>query len=99
MGSTLKNVGGHVKETKIVEDTNNTILKINSKLDIINLQKKYIASTYHAIKDKDGINGMKVSNDELLSLENALECHFNRLEQLNNDPMSEWNYEILDLHS
>jgi hypothetical protein len=92
--STLKNVGGHVKETKIVEDTNNTILKINSKLDIINLQKKYIASTYHAIKDKDGINGMKVSNDELLSLENALECHFNRLEQLNNDPMSEWNYEV-----
>ena len=77
-------------------DANTAIQQINAHLYLIELQKSTIF--YHAIANKTEV-GNKVQNDKLLSMGEALECHFNRLHQLQNDPMSEWNANVLTIHS
>ena len=68
-----------------------SIASMNAHLKLIFLQKNYIV--YHSIKNKSE-HGAKYKHDQLLTLEETLECHFNRLEQLTTNPMSEWNHHV-----
>jgi len=72
------------------------VQKINARLDLIDMQKNKIF--YHSIANQAEV-GRKWSEDQLLTMDETLECHFNRLRQLNTEPMLEWQTNILSLHS